>query len=344
MQPTLRRPRIDDLDALRGFALCGILLVNVPQLTRMPGAVEPGRLHPVREALDLTVQYRFFPIFSFLFGLSFALFFDSAAARTGFPFPVVARRLLALGLLGAAHQLLHPGEALLPYAIAGLLVLLPTARLPRPAPLYAGAALTLAGCTLAGGGLALIPGLFLLGSATARYGIAETIAARTRQLTVVFALAAPAAVAATVWQHRTWLDAVASRSATVAGLLTALAYTSGFLLWLRTPLRPALTGFFAPLGRMALTNYVSATVLVLAASPLLGLHGSDRWYRALGLAVAVLAVQAAASRAWLAGHRYGPLEWFWRCVTWWEPVPLALRPGARPSAGRPAGEPAGRQR
>lgn len=326
------RRRVDALDALRGFALCGILLVNVPQLTDMPGYVVPGELLPAREALDLLVQHRFFPVFSFLFGLSFTLVYEGAVGRAARPRLVLLRRLLALGVLGALHQfVLYPGEALLPYAIAGLLVLLPSTWLPRSAVLAAGVVGTVAGVTLAGGGVLLIPGLFLLGAATARYGVVESLERQGRRLAVVFALAAPTAVAATLWQRETWTSGLGTRVAAAAGLVAALAYVCGFLLLLRTPVRELLVGVFAPLGRVALTNYVTATLIVLSAAPLLGLHGSHRWGAALGLAATILGVQALLSRLWLAHFRYGPLEWGWRCVTWGRVEPLAKSASTRAS-------------
>lgn len=101
----------------------------------------------------------------------------------------------------------------------------------------------------------------------------------------------------------------------------ATAYVAGLLLLLRTPARGALRGALEPLGRMALTNYVTASMLVLAADRLLGLSGSDRWGAALALAAAVLGLQVAWSRWWLSRYRYGPLEWGLRCVTWWDMVP-----------------------
>src|SRR5690606_1139224 len=123
------RRRIEALDVLRGFALCGILLVNIGPVTGMGyDAVEAGRISgPAAPELwlHMLVGGRFFPIFSFLFGIGFAIFLDSAADRHPRPRLLLLRRLAALGLLGALHQTLHPGEALLPYAVFGLLVLVP---------------------------------------------------------------------------------------------------------------------------------------------------------------------------------------------------------------------------
>ncbi|MFI0713316.1 DUF418 domain-containing protein [Streptomyces inhibens] len=323
------RRRIDALDALRGFALCGILLVNIPQITHMRGYRVPGELLPVREALDLFVQHRFFPLFSFLFGLSFVLFYEGAAARAAKPRVLLLRRLVALAVLGVGHHFLQPGEALLPYAIVGLLILLPTARLSRRLVLIGGIVLTVAGTTLVSGGQAVIPGLFLLGAATARYGIADTLERRGGQLAVLLAVSAPAAVAAAFWQQDTWATSLGPRAASIAGLLMALAYACGFLLLLRTPLRGAMAAVFAPLGRMALTNYLTATLIIVAVAPVLGLSESTRWGTALGLAAVILAVQTVLSHLWLSAFRYGPLEWAWRCVTWWQLVPITKSQGRR---------------
>lgn len=120
-----------NLDAARGFALCGIVVVNIWQITDMAATSAPGVLDPVRQVLLLVFEGRFFPIFSFLFGVSFALFLERAARRSDRPRVILVRRLVALGVLGAVHQLFQPGEALLPYAIVGLVVLLPAASLPR---------------------------------------------------------------------------------------------------------------------------------------------------------------------------------------------------------------------
>lgn len=44
--------RLTAVDALRGFALCGILLVNIPQITRMPGIDADGAVLPARRPRD----------------------------------------------------------------------------------------------------------------------------------------------------------------------------------------------------------------------------------------------------------------------------------------------------
>lgn len=329
-QATTREPaaptsrRITALDSLRGFALCGILLVNLPyQLMEMSKRDDALDIYPVPAFLDSFVHQRFFPIFAFLFGLSFALFLESAARRSPRPRLLLARRLVVLGLLGLAHQQLQPGEALLPYAVFGLLILLPASWLPTWVVLPAGLLGLVASVTFAGGGQASDPGLFLLGLAVARIGIARTLDRRTGQLAVVLVLAAVGTVAVGWWEHGyPSAGPYATRIAAAAGLLGAAAYATALLLALRTRLGRPLSAVLEPLGRMALTNYLTATLIVLAAAGPLELRHSSRWVTAMTLAAAILVAQTLFSRWWLARFRYGPLEWVLRCLTWWNVVPL----------------------
>jgi uncharacterized membrane protein YeiB len=67
------RDRIQALDVLRGFALSGIVFINIYQTPGM-------RDHPA--ALGLFVQHRFYVIFSLLFGIGFRIFLERASARS----------------------------------------------------------------------------------------------------------------------------------------------------------------------------------------------------------------------------------------------------------------------
>jgi uncharacterized protein len=318
------RRRIAALDALRGFALCGIVFINIPQTMDM--------MHDLSRApagVRLFVLGRFYPIFYLLFGLGFGLFLASAARRSDRPRLPMARRLLALGVLGALHHLLQPGEVLLPFAVTGLVVLLPLSYAPARVNLVVGAVLTVAGVLVGVGGFGVLPGLFVLGFALAQTGFAEVLAERTTALGIAAAGAAVLAVVA-------YLVAVSSGGALVGrwfGLVFSMSmaavYAAVFLLLLRTPAGPALSAVFAPLGRLALTNYLSATVLFVTFGAVLGLRGSSDWGAAALLGVAILVVQAVWSPLWLRRFGYGPLEWLWRTVTYWRLIPIRREAHAR---------------
>ncbi|HJA59607.1 MAG TPA: hypothetical protein H9788_00680, partial [Candidatus Brevibacterium intestinavium] len=83
--PTRRRSRILALDVVRGIALCGILLVNLPPLFNLNSVDAHGDPLAFYRFYEDFVQNRFFPIFSFLFGIGFGLMWLSASERSPRP-------------------------------------------------------------------------------------------------------------------------------------------------------------------------------------------------------------------------------------------------------------------
>jgi uncharacterized membrane protein YeiB len=115
----------------------------------------------------------------------------------------------------------------------------------------------------------------------------------------------------------------------------AAGYAALFLALLRTPVGSILSRVFAPIGRMALTNYLTATLLFVSVGTALGLRGSSEWTTAMLLGAGILAAQAIWSMLWLRAFRYGLMEWVWRRLTYWQPIPMRGRAGtvAHGSAG-----------
>ena len=153
-QVPARTSRLAVVDALRGFALCGILLINVPHMGWMMDADEPVR--GVRDGgastalwwvQELLVSGTMRGLFSLLFGASMLLFL--AKAERGSATAAEARRLMLrrlfwlfwFGVLDAT-LLLWPGDILQIYAMAGLLML-PFAAAP-PKKLAISAAIVIA--------------------------------------------------------------------------------------------------------------------------------------------------------------------------------------------------------
>lgn len=79
---------------------------------------------------------------------------------------------------------------------------------------------------------------------------------------------------------------------------------------------------FGDAGRMALTNYMVQAIVLDALASGYGAGLKIRPYLyAIGAAL-LFGVEAAASRAWLARFRFGPLEWIWRTLTYARAQPL----------------------
>ena len=125
---------------LRGFALLGILVMNI-QLFAMPIAAygNPtawGDLSGINLGVwtlsHLLASQKFLTLFSLLFGAGICLFADRIEARGGRPAVWHYRRMGWLLAFGLAHAyLLWVGDILVPYAICGCLVYLARRWRPR---------------------------------------------------------------------------------------------------------------------------------------------------------------------------------------------------------------------
>ena len=123
LQPTTIRERITSVDALRGFALLGIILANSPWAGER---VIEGSLDETMHFLHyFLIQSKFIGIFSILFGFGFYIQFSRASAR-GVNFnKYFAIRMVLLFLIGCLHAyLLWMGDIIRTYALCGLLILL----------------------------------------------------------------------------------------------------------------------------------------------------------------------------------------------------------------------------
>ena len=80
----------------------------------------------------------------------------------------------------------------------------------------------------------------------------------------------------------------------------------------------------APVGRMALTNYLSQTVISLFIyyGFGLGMMGKLSPAGTIGLTLAIFCAQVAFSHWWLARFRFGPAEWVWRSLTYGKAQPM----------------------
>jgi uncharacterized protein len=109
-----------------------------------------------------------------------------------------------------------------------------------------------------------------------------------------------------------------------------LFYVASFALLFLRPRWQSRILYFGPVGRMALSVYISQTVVgVLVFFGFgLGLLGRFGNTVTIPMGIALFALQVSASRAWLARFRFGPLEWVWRSLTWLRREPFRRSPNA----------------
>ena len=122
--------RAPALDALRGFALLGILLVNL-RLFSAPlglasglGGDQPGWDRLATGAVTVLAEGRFYPLFAYLLGYGFTVAHRRAGALGQSYTGRHLRRSAGLALLGSLHAaLLFSGDILTSYAVLGLALL-----------------------------------------------------------------------------------------------------------------------------------------------------------------------------------------------------------------------------
>ena len=121
--------RIAVVDVLRAFALLGIVITHAEMgfLAGPPPGQDFMQLNAfdgaVHRFVAVFIESKFFSIFAFLFGLSFAIQLDRARQKGAAFGGRFAWRLIVLLFIGAAHQLLFNGDILMLYALLGLLLI-----------------------------------------------------------------------------------------------------------------------------------------------------------------------------------------------------------------------------
>ena len=141
---------------------------------------------------------------------------------------------------------------------------------------------------------------------------------------LVFSMSAGVLMYHPAWIESRGPDFVANALHWCGQILLCAAYVASFVLLLRKRFFKRLFGWLAPLGRMALTNYLTHS---LVFSTLFYGYGAG-WFgqvprlQQVGLVAAMIAFQAVFSRVWLAYFNYGPMEWLWRSATYlkWQPL------------------------
>lgn len=365
--PIQTNERIILYDIIRGFALCGIFLVNIPSMLGSDWIFGRPDYYGsdlfVRTLFDLFVQTKFYTIFSLLFGIGFSIFLERSYAR-GESVSRYIRRILILFLFGLAHLAIWSGDILHTYAMWGLLLplfykLSNRAILTWAWSLLIGSILLLYGTSALSewsmggsyyGGIPFpdvfnqgfgawfdyrysieifnafsnsfvvgfeILSLFLFGLYIGRERKLLTwrLEGLTRTAIICAVLALPF-FGVIIWHHYGegyayfWLNLFA---VLISGKLLATTYVCLFTVAVRKGRT------FAPLqalGRMALTNYLTHTLIVFLPVIALGAYGALSLTEGLFLSIAILIVQAFFSMWWLKNHRYGPFEKLWRLGTY----------------------------
>ena len=185
-----RKTRSDEVDVLRGAALLGLCVVNVPFFAGIDPVVPPSA--PADRVAAFAVatlfQGKFFVLFSFLFGWGFGIGRVPTSTARRPSGTSHGRRLSALFLIGVAHALLvFTGDILVLYALLGALLWTLRDAAPRHLLDIAVAALAVAAIALAGLGILLDEVSFTLDAAEGHRGsFADGVRERLREWPFAF--------------------------------------------------------------------------------------------------------------------------------------------------------------
>ncbi len=385
--PAAAADRFTEIDALRGFALFGILLANLPNWIGL-GIVPPDQTAGLMGSIDFgnfTIFYnglldgKFYTIFSLLFGLGFSLQLERLEKRGADGRAVFMRRMAVLLAFGLLHLcFIWSGDILTLYALLGFTlplfrrlsdkallaaagialfvipfagVALLNARNPEwIAPLYgqADALWVAAGgsadddyfevlkyggvsewMTRAGSEWAYnlvgkieswrifkVLGTMLVGMWAGRMLLRGQLLGNPRLLWSVF-LGGFAIALPTLWIYAQQPPHSQTHWSSLLGTAPAgFAYAAGFVLLLgRLPL---LSRLLAPVGRMALTNYIATSVVMgfVFYGLGLGMMGDLKTDAVYAMGLVFFGAMIAWSHWWLARYKQGPLEALWRRLTY----------------------------
>jgi len=176
--------------------------------------------------------------------------------------------------------------------------------------------------------------MFLFGYLAARRGILKNITENIGLLKKVaiwgFAVGAPlAALYAFTYSkvnpmEMNWLAIAATFSSIFGGIYLGLFYVSSLALLLNKGMLSFCKKQLAPVGRMALTNYLLQSIIctTLFYGYGFGLFGKITVWQGLLLSFVIFGLQIPFSRWWLTKFHFGPFEWLWRSLTYWKLQPF----------------------
>ncbi|TBW28706.1 DUF418 domain-containing protein [Gramella sp. KN1008] len=396
--------RADILDVLRGFALFGILVINIIAFSGYGFLTNDMKLEISTYSIDTYLsalqtglaEGKFYSLFSLLFGIGFSIILMRLRQKGVNAFKIFYRRLFYLLIFGLIHiYFLWEGDILVLYAILGMIlplfinvsdrslliigitlilspILIDTAKLifdfkiagwleniaiqvdaktgvpldngyrrylfregsgwvefwnwRQSGPFYRFSSI------LESSRIPKVLGMFLLGYVVGRNKIFSKLSNYKALFTKILKFGLIIGIPSTLimvyieWSNDSSIEVNLLYTVSYAfGVVPlALAYATGLALhWIKTGGKSKLL-IFAPVGRMALTNYILQTVLaVLIFYELgLGLGGYIGPSIFLPIAIIIFVFQVILSKIWLKYFNYGPLEWIWRTLTYHKRIPF----------------------
>ena len=404
-QPVAEKERIVSLDVLRGFALLGVLPMNIQYFSMIsPAYFNPTAYGDLRGANFLVwffshvlADQKFMTIFSMLFGAGILLMTSRVEAAGKRSAALHYRRMGWLVLFGLAHSyLLWSGDILYSYGMCGLVVYLFRKLRPRTLLIVGLLTMAVASASLTAYGewsrhwppteleaarehlwqptpqmtadeiaayqgswtkqmpyrvidsvqmetgfflgftLWRAGGLMLIGMALFKLGV---FAAKRSQsvywtmITVALLVGLPVTLYGTHRDFAAGWDFQYSFFFGMqfnywASILVSLGWVGAIMLASQAEALLPLTRRLAAVGRMAFSNYIMHTAIctTIFYGYGFGLFGKVDRVGQFAIVLIIWAFQLIVSPIWLRHFHFGPLEWLWRSLTYWQWEPFRRTP------------------
>ena len=399
-QPTLQSERIVSLDVLRGFAILGILLMNIQHFSMITAAyMNPlaygditGANKWVYMLSHVLGDMKFWTLFSIMFGAGIILFTDRLKEKGIKSLGLHYRRSLWLLVIGLAHAyLLWYGDILVAYAVSAFWVVLLRKNKPTSLALIGLGFFSVASILYLLSGLSIpfmpeenkvemlqswLPdlehinknleayrgswseqmphraetslmmqtmvfliqvgwrsgGLMLLGMALYKWGILSAEKSKAFYLKMT-ALCLITGFALVIYGMKTNFDAGFSLEYSMfygsqfnywGSVLVSLGYIGLVMLCVKINLLSWLKNSLKAVGQMALTNYLLQTIIctTIFYGHGFGFYGSVERTGQILIVFGIWIFQMIISPIWMKYFRFGPFEWLWRSLTYWQFQPI----------------------
>jgi uncharacterized protein len=175
----------------------------------------------------------------------------------------------------------------------------------------------------------VLVGMFLLGTWFVRSGVMEDTAAHRPFFRSLAVYGLPAGIGlgllgSLIAMSHTPGDrydgwGIATGLSIIGNLPACLGYVGGVVLMAQSTTALSRIRVLGPLGRMALTNYLTQSLIgaTVFYGYAMGYWGMPRAQQVL-FVLAIYAAQIVFSHWWLSRFHYGPMEWLWRGFTYWQ--------------------------
>jgi len=113
----------------------------------------------------------------------------------------------------------------------------------------------------------------------------------------------------------------------IARAAVALAHAAAVIMVVKQGALQWLTSRLEAVGQTAFSNYIATSVICVLVfyTPGLGLIGQMQRYQLYFVVAAIWIFNLVWSPLWLRRFRFGPLEWCWRSLTYWQRQPMRRR-------------------